>query len=95
VYSWQFYNCIKLWVLAITEHQSELVLLVHPLVQLGIAAIRLCNNPKYFPYHVKIFQLLSLINEKTRQFVPIAQYLLPAFDLQTSDFLSARPKPLP
>ena len=63
---------MKLWGLAVTEHLSELILLVHPLVQLGIAAIRLSNNPKYFPFHVKVFQLLSLINEKTRQFVPIA-----------------------
>lgn len=66
MYSWQFYNCMRLWVLAVTEHLSELVLLVHPLVQLGIAAIRLTNNPKYFPFHLKIFQLMSLINEKTK-----------------------------
>jgi len=32
VYSWQFYNCMMLWTLALTEHLSELVLLVHPLV---------------------------------------------------------------
>lgn len=86
VYSWQFLNCIKLWALALTEHLSELVLLVNPLVQLGIAAMRLSNNPKYFPFHVKIFQLLSLINKKTGQFVPIAQYLLYVFD-GSGDFL--------
>jgi nucleolar complex protein 2 len=72
IYSWQFYNCIRLWVLAVTQHQSELSLLIHPLVQLGIGAVRLSNNPKYFPFHVKIVQLLTLINEKTKQFVPIA-----------------------
>lgn len=62
IYSWQFYNCMKIWALAVTEHLSELVLLVHPLVQLGIAALRLTNNPKYFPYHLKVFQMLTLIN---------------------------------
>jgi len=46
---------MKLWVLAVTQHLSELLLLVHPIVQLGIATIRLSNNPKYFPYHLKIF----------------------------------------
>ena len=56
---------MKIWALAVTEHLSELVLLVHPLVQLGIAAIRLTNNPKYFPYHLKVFQMLTLINQKT------------------------------
>ena len=63
---------MKLWVLAVTEHLSELVLLVHPIVQLGIAAMRLSNNPKFFPFHLKIFQMLSLLNAKTKQFVPIA-----------------------
>jgi hypothetical protein len=56
---------MKIWALAVTEHLSELVLLVHPLVQLGIAALRLTNNPKYFPYHLKVFQMLTLINQKT------------------------------
>ena len=84
---------MKLWALAVTEHQSELVLLVHPLVQLGIAVIKLTSNPKYFPFHLKIFQMMSLINEKTHQFVPIAQYLLYPFD-STTDFLSSKPKPL-
>jgi hypothetical protein len=80
-------------VLAVTEHQSELSLLIHPLVQLGIGAVRLSNNPKYFPFHVKIVQLLTLINEKTKQFVPIAQYLLYPFDPAT-DFLNGKPKQL-
>lgn len=60
---------------------------MHPLVQLGIAAIKLSNNPKFFPFHIKVFQLLSLINQKTGQFVPIAQYLLYVFD-SSSDFLN-------
>jgi nucleolar complex protein 2 len=93
IYSWQFYNCMKIWALAVTEHLSELVLLVHPLVQLGIAALRLTNNPKYFPYHLKVFQMLTLINQKTHQFVPIAQYLLYPFD-SASDFLNSKPKAL-
>ena len=93
IYSWQFYNCMMLWSLALTEHLSELVLLVHPLVQLGIATLKLSTNPKYFPFHLKIFQMLTLINEKTKQFVPVAQYILYPFDPCT-DFLNSKPKPL-
>jgi hypothetical protein len=37
--------------------------------------------------------MLSLLNEKTHQFVPIAQYLLYPFDT-SSDFLTSKPKPL-
>jgi hypothetical protein len=60
-------------VLALTEIKSqELHLLIHPVVQLCIGVIKLSNNMKYFPYHLKAFQLLSLIQEKTGQFVPAA-----------------------
>jgi len=63
---------MKLWVLALTTHQNELMLLIHPIVQLAIGVIRISNNIKYFPFHVKVFQLMSLINEKTDQYIPIA-----------------------
>lgn len=71
VYSWQFYNCMKLWVLALTTASaSDLVLLVNPLVLLISGVIRLSNHIKYFPFHIKAFELLTLINKKTGQFVP-------------------------
>ena len=63
IYSWQFYNCMKVWVLALTTASaSDLILLVHPLVQLIIGVMRLTTNIKYFPYHLKCFELLTLIN---------------------------------
>ncbi len=63
VYSWQFYNCMKLWVLALTTASaSDLALLVHPLVQLISGVIRLSNHMKYFPFHLKSFELLCMIN---------------------------------
>jgi len=59
IYSWQFYNCLKLWVLALTNAKiSDLALLVHPLVQLIVGVLRLSNNIKHFPFHVKLFNLL-------------------------------------
>jgi len=65
IYSWQFYNCMKLWVLALTAHQKELILLIHPLVQLAIGVLRISSNLKYYPFHMKVLQLLNLIVEKT------------------------------
>ena len=57
---------MKLWVLALTTAStSDLVLLVHPLVNLIVGGIRLSNNLKYFPFHIKAFELLTLINQKT------------------------------
>ena len=76
LYSWQLFNCMKLWVLAVCQHKSELVLLIHPLVQLMTASIRISGNIKYLPFHLKIINLLNLINEKTGEFVPICQHIL-------------------
>lgn len=66
VYSWQFYNCVRVWVLALTTASaSELALLVHPLVQLLVGVVRLTDNLKYFPFHLKCFELLATINQRT------------------------------
>ena len=62
IYSWQYFNCTKLWVLALTEIRSQdLNLLVHPLVQLLTGMIKLSNNLKFFPFHLKVFHLFSII----------------------------------
>ena len=62
---------MKLWVLALTDAStSDLVLLVHPLVQLIVGVIKVTQNIKYFPFHLKAFELLTIINAKTGQFVP-------------------------
>ena len=64
---------MKLWVLALTNAKiSDLALLVHPLVQLIVGVIRLNNNVKNLPFHIKLFDLLVQINAKTGQFVPAA-----------------------
>ena len=95
VYSWQFYNCMKLWVLALTTAStSDLALLVHPLVQLIVGVIRLTNHMKYFPFHSKAFELLCIINEKTGQFVPAAQFMLQPFEAVNYNFFNGKPKPL-
>jgi len=59
-----------------------------------IGVIKLTKNVKYFPFHVKIFQLLTLINKQTNDFIPIAQYLLYPFDLQASNYLNQKSKAL-
>ena len=95
IYSWQFYNCLKLWVLALTNAKvSDLALLVHPLVQLIVGVIRLSNNIKHFTYHLKLFELLVAINGKTGQFVPAAQYILYPLDTSNMSFFNGKPKPL-
>ena len=57
-----------------------MVLLINPIVQLILGAIKLSNSVKFFPFHVKLFELLSMITEQTNEFIPIAQYLLYPFE---------------
>jgi hypothetical protein len=55
------------------------------------ATIKISSNMKYIPYHLKIIQLMNLINEKTGEFVPLSQYILQPFELNLGYF-SAKPK---
>ena len=82
---------MKLLALAITQHQSELSLLVHPFVQLAIGTLRLSQNMKFFPFHIKVIHLLSMINHSTKHFIPLAQYILYPFDMQ-HELLNAKSK---
>lgn len=87
---------MKLWVLALTNAAtSDLALLVHPLVMLIVGVIKLSNSIKYFPFHIKCFELLTTINAKTGQFVPASQYMLVVFDSLNYNFINAKPKQLP
>jgi hypothetical protein len=92
IYSWQFYNSIKLWVLALCQHKNELVLLINPLVQLIIGATKLSVSVKYFPFHVKLFELLAMINDRTNEFIPIAQYMLYPFEQANGNWLNSKSK---
>jgi nucleolar complex protein 2 len=69
-----------------------MALLVHPLVQLIVGVIRLTSNLKWFPFHVKAFELLTYLNEKTGQFVPASQFMMYAFE--NDRWFNAKPKPL-
>ena len=87
IYSWQYFNCVKIWVLATCQHKdSELILLAHPVVQLLIGMLKLNGNLKYFPFHIKIFELLTMVNERTNEFVPCSQYLLQVFEQHIAYF---------
>jgi hypothetical protein len=86
---------MKLWVLALTTaSMSDLALLVHPLVQLIVGTMRLSQNVKYFPFHIKCFELLTVVNSKTGQFIPAAQYILQYFDSVHVNYFNAKPKAL-
>lgn len=65
IYSWQFYNSVKIWV-NLVANKGELELLINPLINVLVGAIRLTTSIKHFPFHLKAFELLTLINMKTK-----------------------------
>lgn len=65
---------------------------MHPLIQLVIGTMRLNQNLKYFPFHIKMYDLCTFINEATGQFVPIVQHILLPFE--NMKYFNSKPKPL-
>lgn len=93
IYSWQFFNCLKMWVLALGQHKNELVLLIHPLTTLMTAVLKLTSSIKYFPYHLKVLQLMRMIQETTTEFMPLSHFILQPFESQPTYF-NQKPKAL-
>lgn len=57
------------------------------------AVIKLTSSIKYFPYHLKVLQLLRYIAETTGEFMPISQFILQPLENSTSYF-NQKPKAL-
>lgn len=78
VCSWQFTNCIDLWVTFLSENISEydLQLLLFMIVQIinGVACLFL--GPRYLPLRIKCIQWLNNLSCSSRIFIPVASYAL-------------------
>lgn len=79
--------------LALGQHKNELVLLIHPLTTLMTAVIKLTSSIKYFPYHIKVLELMRLIAETTGEFMPISQYILQPLE-GSQVYFNQKPKAL-
>ena len=55
--------------------------------------MKLCPGMKYFPMHLKIFQLLTLIPQHTNQHVLVVSLLMGVLDPSSNYFIN-KPKPL-
>lgn len=54
--------------------------------------MRLNQNLKYFPLHVKLYDLVTFISQVTGQFTPIIQHMLLPFE--NIKYFNSKPKPL-
>jgi len=87
VYNWQYIHSLDFWSCVLSEHcntlkeaeagkESELRLLVYPLVQVTLGAMRLIPTAAYFPLRFHMIRSLLRISRSTGTYIPLASVLL-------------------
>ncbi|CAI9091096.1 OLC1v1026026C3 [Oldenlandia corymbosa var. corymbosa] len=83
--SWEFVNCIDLWVKFVTANLQEFDLqaLLFRTIQLvnGVACI--FTGPRYLPLRIKCIQWLNNLSTSSGIFVPVASYVLDVLEYKT------------
>ncbi|KAI0126340.1 Noc2p family protein [Xylariales sp. AK1849] len=87
VYNWQYVHSLDFWSCVLSEHcnplkeaeagkESQLKLLVYPLVQVTLGAMRLIPTAIYFPLRFHLIRSLLRISRATGTYIPLASALL-------------------
>ncbi|KYK57538.1 ribosome assembly protein Noc2 [Drechmeria coniospora] len=87
VYNWQFTHSLDFWSCVLAEHcsplkeaeagkESQLKLLIYPLVQVTLGALRLIPTSVYFPLRFHLIRSLLRISRATDTYIPLASSLL-------------------
>lgn len=87
VYNWQYIHSLDFWSCVLAEHcnplkeaeagkESQLRLLVYPLVQVTLGAMRLIPTATYFPLRFQMIRSLLRISRSTGIYIPLASVLL-------------------
>ncbi|CAI0442837.1 unnamed protein product [Linum tenue] len=76
--SWQYVNCIDLWVefISVNIHDYNLLPLLHTMIQIINGVAVLYPGPRYLPLRVKTVQWLNLLSSSCGTFIPIASLAL-------------------
>ncbi|KAH7273420.1 hypothetical protein MRS44_001692 [Fusarium solani] len=101
VYNWQYTHSLDFWSCVLAEHcspmkeaeagkESQLRLLIYPLVQVTLGAMRLIPTAIYFPLRFHLIRSLLRITRATSTFIPLASPLL---EVLTSAEMKKAPKP--
>ena len=79
IYKWQFVNALILWgrVVSTYSYNSEIQLLIYPLIQTIIGVIRLNYNEQFYLLRIRLVMLLNSISKHCGVYIPIAMYVLP------------------
>ncbi|KAK7962632.1 ribosome assembly protein [Apiospora aurea] len=87
VYNWQYVHSLDFWSCVLAEHcsplkeaesgkESQLKLLIYPLVQVTLGAMRLIPNATYFPIRFQLIRSLLRISRATGTYIPLASALI-------------------
>lgn len=87
IYNWQYTHSLDFWSLVLAEHcsplkeaeagkESQLKLLVYPLVQVTLGAMRLIPSSTYFPLRFHLVRSLLRLSRSTGTYIPLASPLL-------------------
>ena len=79
IYNWQFINSLILWGRVIMKYisDSNIYLLIYPLIQTIIGVIRLNYSEQYYLLRIRLVILLNGISRVSNIFIPTAMYILP------------------
>ncbi|KAF4984747.1 hypothetical protein FZEAL_108 [Fusarium zealandicum] len=100
VYNWQYTHSLDFWSCVLAEHcspikeaeagkESQLKLLIYPLVQVTLGAMRLIPTSVYFPLRFHLIRSLLRVSRATGTFIPLASPLL---EVLTSAEMKKAPK---
>ncbi|KAI1342778.1 Noc2p family protein [Xylariaceae sp. FL0016] len=101
VYNWQYVHSLDFWSCVLSEHcsplkeaetgkESQLRLLIYPLVQVTLGAMRLIPTATYFPLRFHMIRSLLRISRSTGTYIPLASVLL---EVLNSAEMKKSPKP--
>ncbi|KAI1392672.1 Noc2p family protein [Hypoxylon trugodes] len=87
IYNWQYVHSLDFWSCVLSEHcsplkeaeagkESQLKLLIYPLVQVTLGAMRLIPTATYFPLRFHMVRSLLRISRSTGTYIPLASALL-------------------
>lgn len=87
VYNWQYVHSLDFWSCVLAEHcsllkeaeakkESQLKLLIYPLVQVTMGAMRLIPTALYFPLRFQLIRSLLRLSRATGTYIPLASALL-------------------
>lgn len=87
VYNWQYVHSLDFWSCVLAQHcsllgeaesnkESQLKLLIYPLVQVTLGAMRLIPTSTYFPLRFQLIRSLLRLSRATGTYIPLASALL-------------------